>query len=68
MAKVIGVQFQNNGKIYYFDPGNLEPHSGDYVIVNTERGDDLAEVVLEIFDFQPAEKDPPLEKCYPGCN
>ena len=61
MAKVIGVQFQNNGKIYYFDPGNLEPHSGDYVIVNTERGDDLAEVVLEIFDFQPAEKDPPLK-------
>ena len=61
MAKVIGVQFQNNGKVYYFDPGNLEPHSGDYVIVNTERGDDLAEVVVEIFDFQPAEKDPPLK-------
>ena len=61
MAKVIGVQFQNNGKVYYFNPGGLELHAGDYVIVDTERGEDLAEVTLESFDFQPTEKDPPLK-------
>ena len=61
MAKVIGVQFQNNGKVYYFNPGGLELHAGDYVIVDTERGEDLAEVALESFDFQPTEKDPPLK-------
>jgi cell fate regulator YaaT (PSP1 superfamily) len=38
MAKVIGVCFKQAGKIYHFDPGNLELRCGDKVIVETARG------------------------------
>ena len=38
MVKVIGVRFKQNGKIYYFDPGELEINAGDNVIVETVRG------------------------------
>ena len=51
MAKVIGVQFQKNGKMYYFDPADFEPKLGDYVIVDTVRGLDLGETVLEARDL-----------------
>ena len=62
MAKVIGVQFQKNGKVYYYDPAAFSPKTGEYVIVETERGIDLAEVVLDNFAFEPAENEPPLKK------
>ena len=58
MAKVIGVQFQKNGKVYYFEPGPFAPKAGDYVIVETDRGADLAEVVLDAFEFEPGQNDP----------
>ncbi|MDR2354954.1 MAG: stage 0 sporulation family protein [Clostridiales Family XIII bacterium] len=38
MAKIIGVCFKQAGKIYHFDPGNLELRCGDKVIVETARG------------------------------
>ncbi len=47
MARVTGVQFQKNGKMYFFDPVEFEPHQGDYVIVDTVRGVDLGEIVME---------------------
>ena len=62
MAKVIGVQFQKNGKVYYFEPGPFTPKAGDYVIVETDRGADLAEVVLDAFEFEPGQNDPALKK------
>ena len=46
MGKLIGVQFQKNGKLYYFDADGFEVKPGDYVIVDTVRGNDLGEVVL----------------------
>ena len=46
MAKVIGIQFQKNGKLYYFDANGFEPKTGDYVIVDTARGNDLGEVTM----------------------
>ena len=46
MAKVIGIQFQKNGKLYYFDTNGFEPKTGDYVIVDTARGNDLGEVTI----------------------
>ena len=33
MGKLIGVQFQKNGKLYYFDANGFEVKPGDYVIV-----------------------------------
>lgn len=47
MARIIGIQFEKNGKMYYFDPEDLEPALGTYVIVDTVRGADLAEVIME---------------------
>lgn len=46
MIKVIGVRFRNAGKIYYFDPMNLEVRTGDHVIVETARGIEYGYVVL----------------------
>lgn len=38
MTKVVGVRFREAGKIYYFDPGDLDVAAGDEVIVETARG------------------------------
>ena len=46
MSKIIGIQFQKNGKVYYFDPNGIEAEAGCFVIVDTARGLDLGEVVL----------------------
>ncbi|WP_394524129.1 PSP1 domain-containing protein [Lacrimispora sinapis] len=46
MIKVIGVRFRNAGKIYYFDPTDLEIKTGDHVIVETARGIEYGYVVL----------------------
>ena len=46
MSKIIGIQFQKNGKMYYFDPDGIEAEAGSYVIVDTARGLDLGEVVM----------------------
>jgi cell fate regulator YaaT (PSP1 superfamily) len=46
MGKIIGVQFQENGKMYYFDSADVDVKTGDYVIVDTSRGYDLGEVVM----------------------
>lgn len=46
MANVIGVRFRNAGKIYYFDPAELDIENGDNVIVETARGVEYGKVVL----------------------
>jgi len=46
MNTVVGVSFKKAGKIYYFDPGDLEIEKGDNVIVETARGIEYAEVVV----------------------
>ena len=38
MIKVIGVRFRQAGKIYYFDPLDLDVEAGQHVIVETARG------------------------------
>ncbi|WP_298815900.1 PSP1 domain-containing protein [Chloroflexus sp.] len=47
MPTVVGIRFKDSGKIYYFDPGDLELHTGDPVIVETVRGLELARVAFE---------------------
>ncbi len=46
--RVVGVRFRHAGKIYYFDPGETDPKTGDTVIVETVRGVEAAEVVVGI--------------------
>ncbi|MFZ2445364.1 MAG: stage 0 sporulation family protein [Syntrophobacteraceae bacterium] len=45
MEKVIGIRFRKGGKIYHFDPGEYSPKKDDFVIVNTEQGIGLGQVV-----------------------
>ena len=45
MPLVVGVRFRPVGKIYYFDPVDLELKDGDLVIVDTSRGLELGKVV-----------------------
>ncbi len=47
MARVIGIRFKRVGKIYYFAPNDQELQCGDKVIVETSRGTECGEVVLE---------------------
>ncbi len=44
MAEVIGVRFKQVGKIYYFDPVDIEFKTGESVIVETARGVECGEV------------------------
>ena len=48
MVKVIGVRFRTAGKIYYFDPLEMEINRGDNVIVETARGVEYGKVVQGI--------------------
>ena len=45
MGKIIGIRFRESGKIYNFDSGNLVLKIGDKVIVKTEQGLGLGEVI-----------------------
>lgn len=55
MIKVIGVNFLNANRIYYFSPGKTEVKNGDYVIVETERGLQFGQAVTDVLDM-PKEK------------
>lgn len=56
MPTVVGVQFQPVTKIYHFDPnGLLDLAAKDYVIVNTSRGQEVAQIVQPPHDI--AKKD-----------
>ena len=45
MRKIVGVRFKKPGKIYFFDPGDIELNIGDNVIVETAMGEEFGEVV-----------------------
>ncbi|MCR5824516.1 MAG: stage 0 sporulation family protein [Lachnospiraceae bacterium] len=46
MTKVIGVRFRQAGKVYYFDPLDLDIKQGGNVIVETARGVEYGYVVM----------------------
>lgn len=46
MVKVVGVRFKAAGKIYYFDPGDLNIPQGSGVIVETVRGMEYGNAVI----------------------
>lgn len=46
MSTIVGVQFRNTGKIYYFAPGKLTFAKGEGAIVETARGLEYGEVMI----------------------
>lgn len=50
MKKVIGVNFSDSKKIYYFLPNGLDLKKDSFVITVTEKGEQLAKVVTDLIE------------------
>jgi cell fate regulator YaaT (PSP1 superfamily) len=45
-SRVAGVRFLDSGQTYFFDPVGFEPQTGDWVVVETNRGLEAGKVVI----------------------
>ncbi len=61
MIKVVGVRFKDTGKLYYFDPKDLEIHKGDTVVVETARGIECGVASTGVKDVEEEEVVSPLK-------
>lgn len=61
MARVAGIRFKAAGKIYYFDPGDLNVAAGDHVIVETSRGIEFGTLAYDIKEVQESDIVAPLK-------
>ncbi len=62
MVNVIGVRFENAGKLYFFNPGAFWPTPGDFVIVETARGVEFGEVVTGVREIDDEKLSSPLKQ------
>lgn len=62
MYRVVGVRFKKAGKIYYFDPGDLEVETDQFVIVETTRGVEFGKAVIGNKMVEEADVVLPLKK------
>lgn len=62
MKNIVGVRFKRLGKIYFFDPKWLEVKKGEYVIVETSQGEEVAEVVIPSRMIDEEQLNSPLKK------
>jgi cell fate regulator YaaT (PSP1 superfamily) len=61
MDDIVGVRFKRAGKVYYFDPSDIELNLGDHVIVETSRGLELGQVVIAPTKLAANEVNKPLK-------
>ena len=61
MANVVGVRYKKAGRMYYFDPAGLELAAGDRVVVDTNRGPALGQVILAPTEVLDSEVEQPLK-------
>ncbi|MFC1934829.1 stage 0 sporulation family protein [Chloroflexota bacterium] len=62
MVEIIGVRFKKAGKVYYFDPANIELAVNDYVVVKTVRGEELGQVIIAPDQVEASELVEPLRQ------
>ena len=62
MVEVTGIRFKPMGKVYYFDPGDLELKVGTHVIVETSRGVEYGNVAIDRKTVEESQIVPPLKK------
>ena len=62
MVKVTGVRFKSAGKVYFFDPGDLEVKINDNVIVETARGLEFGTITMDITEIKEDDVVQPLKK------
>lgn len=68
MATVIGVRFKEVGKIYYFDPTDIDFKQNDKVIVETSRGVECGTVALANKEVEEDKIVHPLKKGFASGN
>lgn len=61
MIEVIGVRFRENGKIYSFNPLDIQVKPGDFVIVETARGMEYGKVVRGRYSFDEKRLQSPIK-------
>lgn len=61
MIKVVGVRFRTAGKIYYFDPHDLDITLDSHVIVETARGIEFGTVIIPPRDMEEEKVVQPLK-------
>ncbi|MDD4377077.1 MAG: stage 0 sporulation family protein [Eubacteriales bacterium] len=62
MVKVAGVRFKTAGKVYFFDPDDLDIKLNHNVIVETARGMEFGTVTMEVQEVKEEEIVQPLKK------
>ncbi|MBQ9960678.1 MAG: stage 0 sporulation family protein [Firmicutes bacterium] len=62
MVKVAGVRFKTAGKVYYFDPADVDVKMGDNVIVETARGMEYGTVTMDVAEVSEKDIVAPLKK------
>ena len=61
MITIVGVRFKPVGKIYYFNPADIDIHTADKVIVETIRGIEMGTVVIGPKEISEDEISKPLK-------
>lgn len=61
MKPIVGIKFKDTGKVYYFNPDDLELKKGQHVIVDTITGEEYAEVVIENMIIEDEKLNEPLK-------
>ena len=62
LVEIVGINFREAGKIYYFSPGKLKAKLGDRVIVETARGVEIGTVKIPNKMLSTAETVSPLKE------
>lgn len=62
MKTIAGIRFKKPGKIYYFDPGDLQIEKGMHVIVDTANGEEYGEVIIPRKEVEDDQVTDPLKK------
>ena len=62
MKTIVGVKFKKPGKMYYFDPQDLQLEPGTKVIVETALGDEYGEIIVGNKEIKEESLNNPLKK------
>ena len=62
MKNIVGIRFKKPGKIYFFDPGELNPKLGDSVLVETSMGKELGIISVTNRKVDESKLKEPLKK------
>ena len=62
LVEIVGINFREAGKIYYFSPGKIKTALGDRVIVETARGIEIGTVKIPNKNVPVSETVPPLKE------